>query len=183
MKNYKHEVWIIFKEWRRKTHKNQRYIRNIDYLQECLQNNCIPKRFNTQNKTTYIYEDLRKKYTELNHNVVSDYLPLLIEWINSNITVLGTKIEYLESQLRRVASESDHLELRNMLLKEQERINRRSRNKQQRKLDSLLNRNTNETCNETNSVDTTQNYTMNRTALFVIGRNRRKNKNNARRRK
>ena len=89
----------------------------------------------------------------------------------------------MESQLRRVASESDYLELRNMLFKEQERINRRSRNKQQRKLDSLLNRNTNETCNETNSLNTTQNYTMNRTALFVIGRNRRKNKNNARRRK
>ena len=66
---------------------------HIDYLQECLQNNCIPKRFNTKNKTTYTDEDLRKKYTELNHNAIPNYLPLLIEWINSNITDLGTDIE------------------------------------------------------------------------------------------
>ena len=65
----------------------------------------------------------------------------------------------------------------------EERINRRSRNKQQIKLDSLLNQNTNETSNEINSVNATQNYTMNRTALFVTGRNRCKNKNNTRRRK
>ena len=67
---------------------------------------------------TYINEEVRKKYTELNNNVVSDYLPLLIEWINSNTTVLGTEIEYLESELRQVVSESDYLELRNISFKE-----------------------------------------------------------------
>ena len=100
---------------------------------------------------TYINKEVRKKYTELNNNVVSDYLPLLIEWVNSNTTVLGTEIEYLESELRQVASESDCFELRNVSFKEQERINKSSIDKQQRKLDSLLNRNTNETYNETNS--------------------------------
>ena len=79
---------------------------------------------------TYINEEVRKKYTELNNNVVSDYLPLLIEWINSNTTVLGTEIEYLESELRQVVSESDYLELRNISFKEQERINKSSIDKQ-----------------------------------------------------
>ena len=125
MKKYKDEVWTIFKEWRRKTHEKQRLIRNIDYLK----NNCIPKGF-TKNKMTYINEEVRKKYTELNNNVVSDYLPLLIEWVNSNTTVLGTEIEYLESELRQVASESDYLELRNISFKEQERINKSSIDKQ-----------------------------------------------------
>ena len=45
-------------------------------------------------------------------------------------------------------------------------------NKQHRKLDSLLNPNTNETSYETNSVNATQNYTINITALFVTGKNR-----------
>ena len=79
---------------------------------------------------TYINEEVRKKYTELNNNVVSDYLPLLIEWVNSNTTVLGTEIEYLESELRQVVSESDYLELRNISFKEQERINKSSIDKQ-----------------------------------------------------
>ena len=79
---------------------------------------------------TYINEEVRKKCTELNNNVVSDYLPLLIEWINSNTTVLGTEIEYLESELRQVVSESDYLELRNISFKEQERINKSSIDKQ-----------------------------------------------------
>ena len=125
MKIYKDGVWTIFKEWRRKTYEKQKLIRNIDYLK----NNCIPKGF-TKYKMTYINEEVRKKYTELNNNVVSDYLPLLIEWINSNTTVLGTEIEYLESELRQVASESDYLELRNISFKEQERINKSSIDKQ-----------------------------------------------------
>ena len=52
MKKYKHEVWTIFKESRRKTHKKQSHIRNTDYVQECLQNNRIPKGYDTKNKTT-----------------------------------------------------------------------------------------------------------------------------------
>ena len=50
MKKYKHEVSTILKEWRGKTHKKQSYVRNIDYLREYLQNNCIPKGFNTERK-------------------------------------------------------------------------------------------------------------------------------------
>ena len=82
----------IFKEWRIKTHTKQKYFRHIDYPQECLKNHSIAKGFNTRNKTTYIDEEIRKKNTELNNNTVADYLPLLIEWINSNISVLGTEI-------------------------------------------------------------------------------------------
>ena len=93
---------------------------NIYYLEECLQNNCIRKGFNTKSKTTYIDEDLRKKYTELNNNTILEYLPLLIELINSNIAVLGIEIEFLESELRSVTSESDYLQVRNILFKEQE---------------------------------------------------------------
>ena len=120
MKKYKDEVWKIFKEWRRKTHKKQSYLINIYYLEECLQNNCIRKGFNTKSKTTYIDEDLRKKYTELNNNTILEYLPLLIELINSNIAVLGMEIEFLKSELRSVTSESDYLQVRNILFKEQE---------------------------------------------------------------
>ena len=109
---------------------------HIDSLQEFLKNKCIPKVFNTKNKTTWIYEELRKKYSELNSNSASDYLPLLIEWLNSDSTVLGTEVEFLESALRRIASESDYLELRNILFKEHERINKKWRNKRQRKLHS-----------------------------------------------
>ena len=93
------------------------------------------------------------------------------------------EIEFLESELRSVTSESDYLQVRNILFKEQEWIDKRSINKQQRKLDSLLNPNNNETSYETNSVNATQNYTVNITALFVTGKNRLKTINNARRRK
>lgn len=55
-------MWAIFKEWRKKTHKKERYIRNIDFKQECLQNNYVPKEFNIKNKTTYVDEDLTKVY-------------------------------------------------------------------------------------------------------------------------
>lgn len=72
---------------------------------------------------------------------------------------------------------------RNILFEQQKRINKRSRNEQQRQIDTLLNRNTNKIYNETNSVNTTENSAMNRTALFVTCRNRCKNKNNARRSK
>ena len=114
MKKYKHEVWTIFKELRKKTHKKGRYTRNVNYLQECLQRNCIPKVLNTKNKTTYIDEELRNKYTELNKSAVTDYLPLLIDWINDNITILNKEIEYRDSELKRVAIESYYLELQNI---------------------------------------------------------------------
>ena len=102
MKKYKHEIWTIFKELRKKTHKKERYIRNVNYLHECLQCNCIPKGFNTKNKTTYIDEDLKKKYAELNNSAIKDYLLLLIDWVNSKITILNREIESWDSELKPV---------------------------------------------------------------------------------
>ena len=122
-------------------------------------------------KAIYIDEDVRRKYIELNNSGVTDDFQLLIDWISSNITVIGTDTEYQESEL-------------SILFKEQEWNNNSSRNKQQRKLDSLLNDNTNfEISNKTNSVNTTQNSKINWTILFVTGRNRRKNKSKETRRK
>ena len=183
MKKCKHEVWTIFKELRKKTHKKGRYTRNVNYLRECLQRNCIPKGLNTKNKATYIDEELRNKYTELNKSAITDYLPLLIDWINDNITILNKEIEYRDRELKRVAIESDYLELQNILITEDKRINQKSVDKQWKKLDSLINIDNNEKSNEMNSTNTTHNSIINRTSLFITGNNRRKNKNNTARRK
>ena len=138
MKKYKHEIWTIFKELRKKTHKKGRYTRNVNYLRECLQRNCIPKGLNTKNKTTYIDEELGNTYTELHKSAVTDYLPLLIYWINDNITILNKEIEYRDGELKRVAIESDYLELQNILITEDKRINQKSVDKQRKKLDSFI---------------------------------------------
>ena len=51
-------------------------------------------------------------------SAVTDYLPLLIDWINDNITILNKEIEYQDSELKWVAIESDYLELQNILITE-----------------------------------------------------------------
>ena len=96
---------------------------------------------------------------------------------------MNKEIEYQDSELKRVPIESNYLELQNILITEDKRINQKSVDKQRKKLDSLINIDNNEKSNEMNSTNTTHNSIINRTSLFITGNNRRKNKNDTARRK
>ena len=178
---YTEEAWNVIKGWRNTCHKLDRYVRNIAFLNECVQNGIIPKGFRMESNITYLNDELHAICRGINDNASNLIINEVIDWLDVEIKRLMQSEKDLELDLRRCMSNEDYESILLTVTNERQRINRNENDKQQRKLDNLLNVAPNLPLED--SVELLQPPRPRRRSVFKRGRNRRVNRNSNRRRK
>ena len=179
---YTTEVWDVVKTWRKICHKLDRYLRNITFLNECIQNNLVPHGFRMDSNVTYMDKELLNICNEINIDASNSVINEVVNWLDVEIRKIVVDEADVRDKLKQIASVEDFQSISETVTRERQRVNGSENDKQQKKLDRLLTEhNARHGILEETPVRTRSNTS--RRSTFVRRRNRRVNRKSSIRRK